>query len=152
MPISVVHWCQSTTACHNVVDCFQGYAAHANKKYLFIYCFLYSCFSVTVRLRDAARVPAGATPIFVCTPTDPNSNNQPVITKWTKGPALTLSDNDKRYHVYNKNRNLAIFSITKSGEGWYYCHARTTSGQTISGKAYIYVIGVFTLISIHYLI
>ena len=26
--ISVVHWCQSTTACHNVVDCFQGYTAH----------------------------------------------------------------------------------------------------------------------------
>ena len=27
--ISVVHWCQSTTACHNVVDCFQAYTAHA---------------------------------------------------------------------------------------------------------------------------
>ena len=27
--ISVVHRCQSTTACHNVVDCFQAYTAHA---------------------------------------------------------------------------------------------------------------------------
>ena len=27
--ISVVHWCQSTTACHNVVDCFQAYTAHS---------------------------------------------------------------------------------------------------------------------------
>ncbi len=27
--ISVVHRCQSTTACHNVIDCFQGYTAHA---------------------------------------------------------------------------------------------------------------------------
>ena len=27
--ISVVRWCQSTTACHNVVDCFQAYTAHA---------------------------------------------------------------------------------------------------------------------------
>ena len=26
--ISVVHWCQSNTACHNVVDCFQAYTAH----------------------------------------------------------------------------------------------------------------------------
>ena len=29
VPISVVHRCQSTTACHNVVDCFQAYTAHA---------------------------------------------------------------------------------------------------------------------------
>ena len=27
--ISVVHRCQSTTACHNVVNCFQAYTAHA---------------------------------------------------------------------------------------------------------------------------
>ena len=27
--ISVVHRCQSATACHNVVDCFQSYTAHA---------------------------------------------------------------------------------------------------------------------------
>ena len=27
--ISVVRRCQSTTACHNVVDCFQAYTAHA---------------------------------------------------------------------------------------------------------------------------
>ena len=27
--ISVVHRCQSTTACYNVVDCFQAYTAHA---------------------------------------------------------------------------------------------------------------------------
>ena len=27
--IGVVHRCQSTTACHNVVDCFQAYTAHA---------------------------------------------------------------------------------------------------------------------------
>ena len=27
--ISVVHWCQSTTACHNVVDCLQAYTAYA---------------------------------------------------------------------------------------------------------------------------
>ena len=26
--ISVVHWCQSNTACHNVVDCSQAYTAH----------------------------------------------------------------------------------------------------------------------------
>ena len=27
--ISVDHWCQITTICHNVVECFQGYTAHA---------------------------------------------------------------------------------------------------------------------------
>ena len=30
--ISVVYWCQSTTACHNVVDCFQAYTAHAESR------------------------------------------------------------------------------------------------------------------------
>ncbi len=32
MSISVVRQCQSTSACHNVVDCFQAYTAHATSR------------------------------------------------------------------------------------------------------------------------
>lgn len=96
--------------------------------------------AVTVTLRDTDRVPLGATPTFICIASD-SGQSTPKVMKWTKGPSQPLPNDPKRYRPSRDKKYLSILSVKKSEEGWYYCHCQTTSGQDISGKAELYVIG-----------
>ena len=100
-----------------------------------VYCFS----AVSVKAEGNGHVLAGAAAVLVCVTSD-LSGTKPVITKWTKGPSEALPRDSKRLIFRDSKREFTIINLKKSDEGYYYCHADTTSGH-LSNREYLYVIG-----------